>query len=138
VNDQPEELTRLPKGFPTQLTDEELAAAIDLIIEKNQWSMFRIPDFGGQVLAPLLTAGVNEQSRRLLDRSIAHAEQTADESRRTNRRSFRITLAALVVAALSSVVAVTSAVFDYRGDKDWQDEQVALLTEIRDRLPPPP
>ena len=38
-------------------------------------------------------------------------------------------------AWIALLIALVSAFADYRGDKEWQDQQTKLLTEIRDRLP---
>jgi hypothetical protein len=113
----------LPPGYPAQLTDDELAAALDLVLKATQrWSQGNLATFKGEVLAPLLQMGITEQSRRL--------------QATTGRSSFRISMTALAAAILATLIAATFGLLDYYGDKSWQDDQTRILTEIRDSLPP--
>jgi len=122
VSDTARERITLPAGYPTGLSDEELAAAIELIIqERRKWGELKLETIKGEIVAPLLGAGINEQTRRLLDRSSA-------QSRNATRLS-------LAIALLAVAIALGGAYADYRGDKSWQDKQTKLLIEIRDRLP---
>ena len=124
VSETTQERITLPDGFPTDVSDEDLAAAVQLIIrERRRWGQLRLETLKGEIVAPLLGAGIDEQSRRLLDRSVV-------QSRRATRLS-------LGIALLAVVIAIGGAYADYRGDQSWQDKQTELLTDIRDRLASP-
>jgi hypothetical protein len=122
VSDTARERITLPAGYPTDLSDEELAAAIQLIIQqRRKWGELKLETIKGEIVAPLLGAGINEQTRRLLDESAA-------QSRKATRLS-------LAIALLAVAIALGGIFSDYWSDKSWQDKQTKLLTEIRDRLP---
>jgi len=61
------------------------------------------------------------------------AAKTARNTRKTIRWSFITSLVALAFASLS----LCFSMIDWRGDKDWQKQQIRILSEIRDSLSGP-
>jgi hypothetical protein len=120
---EPQEFTKLQPGFPYNFSDVELAETIASLGS----SLSRDYEGRGYVLdAPafklqLLAAALLEQSRR-------HTETSLRASRSTARIS-------LTIAGLALLLSLLGGLADYAGDKSWQEDQIRILAEIRDRLP---
>lgn len=111
----------LTDDFPHRLSDDELAEAVNGIAGSISARYGNSPaSWLPELQIALLQAALQEQSRRL-----------ADDANRSSRRATRLTLA---VAVAASLLALIFGVLDYFGDQSWQDDQIRILTEIRDRL----
>jgi hypothetical protein len=107
---------QVPSGYPHLLSDDELRAALEQMTAVPRTSRFHSVNTSLQTA--LIQVGVMEQSRR--------------ETERATTTSRRIAYLSLVVAAAAVLLSVGFGVLDYQGDKDWQNEQTRLLTQIRD------
>ena len=113
----------LRHGFPESLSDDELAGYIAALSNEIAGLLSHDPE----LYLGLLQAALSEQSRRLSDRAL-------ESSRRATRLSLAIAALSLAVALIALCIAAFGTVEDYRSDRDWQDDQTQILTEIRDQL----
>ena len=117
-----DDLGLVTPNTPSQLialSDEELFRLVRKLSFANRWP-------------------VSEQVQfEATGRQIEAIDELLAETKRTNRASRVTATISLVIAAAALAVALAGTITDYYGDQGWQDDQLQILTEIRDRLPTP-
>ena len=114
----------LPDGYPHGLSDRDLATTLQQMLDGWRYvsgATDNLNRASGEVTLGFIQAGMQEQSRREVERSTRTARQTS--------------MLATAIALLATIIALAFGVLDYFGEESWQDEQTQILTEIRDRLP---
>jgi hypothetical protein len=63
-------------------------------------------------------------------------EQSRREVREAPQSARNTSYIAIGIALLATVISIAFGMLDYLGDQGWQDDQLRILTQIRDLLDP--
>jgi hypothetical protein len=110
------------QGYPFRLDDDELAEAITAMMAETGpvREDVQFSDLGLEPQLAIIQAGLLEQSRR--------------QAERAERQARWIAYLSLALAVAVVALALIFGLLEYYDEQAWQDEELRILSEIRELL----